>query len=402
MQKKVLEVYQINQYIKHLIEEDIILHQVFVQGEISNLKYQNHAYFTLKDDHSAISCVMFASHARQQKQKLENGMKVMLFGRVGVYEKTGQYQLYVELVQPQGRGVMHLAFEQLKQKLDDEGLFDAEHKKPLPPNPQRIGLVTSATGAVVQDMIRVAKRRNPAVELVVVPTLVQGDSAPHAIADALYDLAIYGKVDMAILARGGGSREDLWAFNEEVVARAVFHFPLPLISAVGHETDVSITDFVADVRASTPSMAMEMALPDMLEQTRALHNHLRLLHGFMGGMLAQHKHQLSQLTHSPALRDFPQLVSQQTEQLQQLDTRLAQLVSQRLDHQKQRFTHLVALLESHSPLAIMARGYSTTYANGTLVKSVSTVTPTDILDIHLTDGVIHARVETVSQRTITP
>ncbi|MCL1995655.1 MAG: exodeoxyribonuclease VII large subunit [Defluviitaleaceae bacterium] len=361
--KKVLTVQQINSYIRQLFDEDVILSEVFVQGEISNFKSHTHLYFTLKDDFATISCVMFASHASSLAFKLKNGQKVILFGRIGVYEKTGNYQIYVELVQPVGLGALHLAFEQLKEKLNSEGLFDSEHKKSLPENPGIVALVTSPTGAVVQDMIRIAKRRSPATNLLVVPTIVQGDDAPEAIANALYDLAEYGRADIAILARGGGSTEDLWAFNEEIVARAIFRFPLPIISAIGHETDFTISDFVADLRASTPSAAIEIALSDKNAQSLVLSSTI----GTINNLTTAH------------LSDCRRKMTQSNDIINnKLDTLLAE--------NRQNLRFLASVVNNLSPLNILEKGYSVVYKRGEAIRTAKQLNYGDKITIKFKDG----------------
>lgn len=387
---KVLEVYQINSYIKQIFENDIILNEVFVQGEISNFKDKNHFYFTLKDDYSAINCVMFSSHTKYLNFKPENGMKVMVFGRISIYEKTGQYQIYTEIMQPAGLGALHLAFEQLKQKLNDEGLFDQEHKKKLPSNPQTIALITSTTGAVVQDMISIAKRRNPSINLLVVPTLVQGDNASSSISQSLYDLAEYGQIDIAILARGGGSSEDLSAFNHESVARAIFHFPLPIISAIGHETDFTISDFVADLRASTPSSAIEVAIPDSTENMRFLNNKIKFLNNLMVIHLSTAQNNFSKIKNNPSFSNIDILIKNKRNYFESLTKTIDTNIETKVKKKQNKFAILITILDSNSPLKIMSKGYSTIYKNNKIVKTKNDLYPKDQIKINLIDGQVNA------------
>ena len=275
IEPKVFSVGQINRYIKNLLENDFILNSLLVQGEISNFKAHSsgHWYFTLKDAQGAIACVMFQQDAAQVPFLPENGMQVILYGHVSLYERTGQYQLYGEFLEPVGMGALQLAFEQMKEKLAAEGLFDADYKREIPENVGCIAVITSPTGAAVRDIIQIAKRRDPRVRLAIFPTLVQGEAAAADIVKSLKAANSWGKADVIILGRGGGSMEDLWAFNEESVARAIFASELPVISAVGHETDFTIADFVSDLRAPTPSAAAELAttrLADKKEDARAL------------------------------------------------------------------------------------------------------------------------------------
>ena len=390
--KKVFAVYQINNYIRQLIEDDVILSEVFIQGEVSNFKDNKHLYFTLKDDFAAINCVMFASATRSLKFKLENGMKVILFGRIGVYEKTGNYQIYVDLVEPIGVGALHLAFEQLKTKLDEEGLFDDYHKKTLPQNPRTVALITSPTGAVVQDMIRIAKRRSPSTNLIIIPTAVQGQDAPLQIAHALATVADYGKVDMAILARGGGSLEDLWAFNEEVVARAIFRFPIPIISAIGHETDVTIADFVADVRASTPSAAIEIALPNKQEQKEAILSKLQTITNIVNMRFLSNRHTITRLLAKPALKDPTYTIGLRRSMVSSVFKNLSTQFQINHIKEAQKFTLLTTSLKNLSPLNILEKGYAIVSKNSTAVNTKDELKKGDIVTIQLKDGDVSAEI----------
>lgn len=279
MKSHIYSVSQINRYIKNLIEKDIFLRDIFIEAEISNFKVHTsgHFYFTLKDEFAAINTVMYKSYSRDIKFLPENGMKVTVYGYISIYEKTGQYQLCVKIMEPTGKGALYAAFEQLKNKLEKEGLFDIGRKRRIPRFPRKIAVLTSPVGAAIRDIIRISERRNPNIKIIVVPVIVQGESAAKSICDGLSLINRYKDADVIILGRGGGSIEDLWCFNEESVARAVFKSKIPVISAVGHETDFTISDFVADFRASTPSAAAEIAVPslyDIRDNVYALYDEL--------------------------------------------------------------------------------------------------------------------------------
>lgn len=390
---KVLTVLQINNYIQQMFEEDFILNEIFIKGEISNFKNKGHLYFTLKDDFAAISCIMFSSNAKNLKFKLENGINVILFGRISVYEKTGVYQIYVELIQPEGLGELHLSFEQLKAKLDSEGIFDSYHKKQLPKNPSSIALITSPTGAVVQDMIQITKRRNPGVNLLVVPTLTQGEDAPQSIASALESLALYNNVDMAILARGGGSTEDLWAFNEEIVARAIFRFPIPIVSAIGHETDFTISDFVADVRASTPSSAIEISVPNLNEQILSLNSSIQSINALINMRILAENQKFYRLISRPPFLYPTENINKRRTLLFAFIKNLNNQLELNFTKQSQNIRLAISLLNTLSPLNILDKGYSIIYKDKKMVKSVNELNNGDKIIIKLKDGETKAEVK---------
>lgn len=395
MQKKILTVFQTNSYIKGLLEDDVILSDIFVQGEISNFKkhLSGHLYFTLKDNYASINCVMFKGETYSLKFKPENGMKVIVYGRVSLYEKTGNYQIYITLVEPEGKGALYAKFEQLKKKLHDEGFFDMKNKKVLPNNPNVIALVTSATGAVVQDMIRIAKRRNPSVSLVVVPTLVQGKEAITSIVNSIEMVNIWGKADIIIVGRGGGSTEELWAFNEEEVAKAIFYSNIPVISAVGHETDFTIADFVADVRASTPSAAIEICLPDIKNTLEILYTQINKLNILMENKIELNKNTFLQLISRRIFVEPDGNIYNNEIYLSTLKKELVKEMNNILRKEYERYKFLFTNLNNLSPLNILEKGYSIIYKNGKLVKSINEINISDNIEIRLKDGLVRLKIQ---------
>lgn len=417
-----LTVSQLNTYIKSVFDQDYRLRNILVSGEISNFTEarSGHLYMTLKDDKSALKAVMFRGSAMRLKFRPENGMKVIAFGSVSVYEAGGQYQMYLSDLQPDGLGSLNLAFEQLKEKLAKEGLFDPARKKPLPVYPKRIGVVTSPTAAAFQDICNVLRRRWPMAEVVLSPTLVQGLEAPAQIARALQLLDGAG-VDVIIAARGGGSMEDLWAFNDETVARTVAACVTPVVSGVGHETDFTIIDFVSDLRAPTPSAAAELCTPDWFDESDrilACTNHMR---STLQNRLNSERTRLQNLETSNVLRSFDSLVNEKRLKIDQLTDRMARNVAEqvrregmrldratiRLDHgmtdrvhaERSRLSKAAAKMEAFDPFAVLARGYSIAETDeGKLVKTVGDVQPNDKLHVRVSDGTVHAVVETVESK----
>lgn len=389
----VLSVSQINRYIREVISKDLILSNLWVKGEISNYKphYSGHMYFTVKDENSLLKCVMFRAQASKLKFVPENGMKVIIRGYVSVFERDGQYQLYADEMQPDGMGNLHLAFEQLKRKLQEEGLFEQKYKKKLPYLPSRIGVVTSPTGAVIRDIINIVNRRFKNIELKIYAVPVQGELASSNIAKAIRKLNEKKFVDVIIVARGGGSLEELWAFNEEVVARSIFESEIPVISAVGHETDYTICDFVADVRAPTPSAAAELVVPEknMLEGTLANLNS-RLKNALVKN-LAQKADKYKQLANSTAFRQPFNRVYQDRMRLEVLEKYLLKGMRAKKERVDSRLCLLAGKLDALSPLTILSRGYSVVKneTSGKLLKSVSGVKIDDILEITVRDGKIN-------------
>ncbi|MBE6736061.1 MAG: exodeoxyribonuclease VII large subunit [Ruminococcaceae bacterium] len=419
---QMLTVSQLNTYIKSVFDQDYRLRNILVTGEISNFTEarSGHLYMTLKDDKSALKAVMFRGSAVRLKFRPENGMKVIAFGSVSIYEAGGQYQMYLSDLQPDGLGSLNLAFEQLKEKLANEGLFDPARKKPLPVYPKRIGVVTSPTAAAFQDICNVLRRRWPMAEVVLSPTLVQGADAPAQIASALKLLDRAG-VDVIIAARGGGSMEDLWAFNDEAVARTVAACETPIVSGVGHETDFTIIDFVSDLRAPTPSAAAELCTPDWFEESDrvlAFGNHMRSL---LQNRLNGERTRLQNLETSNVLRSFDSLVNEKRLKIDQLTERMGRYVAEqtrregmrldraaiRLDHamtdrvnaERSRLSKAAAKMEAFDPFAVLARGYSIAETDeGKLVKTVGDVRKNDKLIVRVSDGTIHAVVESTESK----
>ena len=360
MPDAVFTVTRLNSYIRNLIENDVLLESLLVQGELSNFKnhISGHWYFTLKDENAAINCVMFRSAASGVPFMPQNGLKVIVSGHVSLYEKTGVYQIYADQMTPLGKGSLALAFEQLKAKLSAEGLFEAAHKRPIPPYPRCIAVITSPVGAAVRDIVQIAHRRNPKVDIVIVSALVQGNEAAASIASAFRSINSWGKADLIILARGGGSMEDLWPFNEEATARAVYASNIPVISAIGHETDFTISDFIADMRAPTPSAAAELAVPlyAQLEHTlRALHSALnraaiRYLDSAQTYLYKQIKRNLS----SRMLKS----VSDRTIELEHLSDLLEKAANARITEIKRRLASDSERLNNLSPINVLSRGYA--------------------------------------------
>ena len=395
-----VSVTQLTQYIKLLLDRDEILSQVCVRGELSNYKAHSsgHQYFTLKDEGAVISCVMFRSDAMRMRFRPESGMKVILYGRVSLFPKSGQYQIYVTAMQPDGVGALAVAFEQLKTRLHEEGLFDAAHKKPLPSYPRRIALVTSPTGAAVRDMIRILGRRWPMAEVLVCPVRVQGEGAAEEVAAMLSYVDRHRLADVIITGRGGGSLEDLWAFNEECVARAIWQCQTPVISAVGHEPDVTISDFVADLRAATPSNAAELAVPD----GDTLQGFLRQLKLRMEQAESQRishlRQRLERLAKSRVMTRPEAYLQQQELHLEMLRQRLEHAGQVTLQKNTQRFRQAAAKLDALSPLKVLGRGYAMATLDEQVVRSVKQLSPGETIAVSFSDGTAQCRVETLQRR----
>ncbi len=396
---EIYSVSEITHSIKLLLEENIA--PLWIEGEVSNFKahYSGHYYFTLKDSGAQISAVMWRSRASQMHFRLEDGMKVQAFGSIRLYEKSGRYQIDIMRMQPAGVGKLQLAFEQLKQKLKDEGLFDAEHKKPLPPFPSRIGIVTSSTGAAIRDILNVLKRRAPHLEIIVKPAKVQGEGAAEEIAAAVELFNRWGEVDVLIVGRGGGSLEDLWAFNEEITARAVYNSKIPVISAVGHEIDFSITDFTADLRAATPSAAAELAVPDYTEiRGQVLYLKERLSRN-LENYIRQLKTAVASLANSYGLRRIEDRIRQLALQVDDLDTKLAQAGFFQLNQRKNVVTQLEKRLDGLNPKQVLKRGYSITYKNGVVLKDADALRMMDVLETEVAHGRFSSSVIKINKDT---
>ena len=392
MLKSALTVRQLNLYVRSLIEGDARLSNVLVSGELSNFKNHyasGHLYFTLKDREASIRCVMFRSFAERIKFKPLDGLKVVLRGRVSIYEKDGQYQFYAEEMLPEGVGDIALGFEQVKAKLEAEGLFDQSTKRPLPKFPKRIAVVTSDTGAAVKDIMNILSRRWSLAEIVLCSVAVQGEQAVPEMLSALDRLYSLAGIDVIIIGRGGGSAEDLWAFNSEQLARKIYESPVPVISAVGHETDFTICDFVADLRAPTPSAAAELAVPDINEISSKLNRYENSLKSFLENKYQFSFARLEALLNAFCMKnptDF--IVGRSYERLDRLTDKLSQAANRTLDSADRSFVSLTARLDALSPLKVLSRGYAAVSKDNGTVNSVTQAQKGDILDVSLTDGTL--------------
>lgn len=400
MEVKVYSVEQINRYIRNLLENDFILNSFWVKGEISNFKAHSsgHLYFTLKDAFASIQCVMFEGAAQLLPFLPENGLSVAVCGYVSVYEKTGQYQLYAELIEPLGIGSLTLAFEQLKEKLAVEGLFDAEYKREICPYPKCVAVVTSPTGAAVRDVIRIIKRRNHTVKIVVVPVLVQGEYAPDSIVEGIKLVNQWGKADTLIVGRGGGSLEDLWAFNEEKVARAIFASEIPVISAVGHETDFTIADFVADLRASTPSAAAELSVKNLEDMTEQFQSVVSRLEYAVTNQMIQWKKRLEFILQAKVLQQPLIQIQKQDSYIKQLQKQLEKQVYYILEKKQQKYNALKQQLDVVSPLKVLQRGYLLAKnEKGATLTTVKSIQKGENITLYFQDGTARA---TIIERSI--
>ena len=392
---QVYEVSQVNEYLRQRFEEDEFLSGVFIRGEISNYKLypSGHHYFTLKDASSAMRCVMFRGNAFRLRFRPENGMKVIAFGRISVFPRDGAYQLYCTEMTPDGVGDLHVAFEQLKAKLQAEGLFAQDRKKPLPRFPHRIAIITSAAGAALHDMLRILRKRYPLTEVVLLAVRVQGAEAPLEIAAALRYANRYRVADLVITGRGGGSIEDLWAFNDERVARAIAESEIPVISAVGHEPDFTISDFVADLRAATPSNAAELAVPDQTELRQELAAKQTLLLTLMQKRLKAERQHVAALAGSRSLRDPMNYLNDRRMLTDYLQRRLNAAAQREVSASRERFVRLTAKLDAMSPLKVLGRGYSFARdERGSIVRSVHQLTVGETLRLEFADGCAHAQI----------
>lgn len=396
MEQHIFGVAEVNQLVKHLLDGEPMLSSICVRGELSNYKMypSGHHYFTLKDAEGALRCVMFKGAASKLRFRPENGMAVVASGRITVFPRDGAYQLYCNTLSPLGAGDLAVAFEQLKAKLQAEGLFDPAHKKPLPAYPQRIAVVTSAAGAAVHDMIRILRRRYPLAKVILLPVRVQGVEAPPEIAGAIRYADRWHIGDVIITGRGGGSMEDLWAFNDERVARAIYDCQTPIISAVGHEPDVTIADFVADARASTPSNAAEIAVPDRMDLTRQLRDMQVRLEQSQIARLESLRQRLEKLADQRCLRDHGAYIQDKRMALVHLQQRLGDLASTQTARKRQRFSALAASLDALSPLAVLGRGYAVARnGQGTILKSWRDVTAGEIVTVTLGEGGFSAQIQ---------
>lgn len=397
----VLSVSQLNRYIKMNFDADENLANIFISGEISNFTNHyrtGHLYFTLKDDSAAVRAVMFNSSAKRLKFMPEDGMKVIARGRVGVYEASGQYQLYVDDMQPDGVGALNLAYEQLKEKLQKEGLFSELHKKPLPPYPEKVGVITSPTGAAVRDIINVLGRRFPYAEIVFCPVLVQGEGAHLQLTDAVNLFNSERAADVIIIGRGGGSIEDLWEFNDEGLARAVYNSEIPVISAVGHETDFTICDFAADMRAPTPSAAAELAVPDANELQYALSALKNRMFLNVSSGIADRRSRLEYLTSKGALKSPDEMLSNRS---QRLDTAFSKMLSSyenRIGGKKVEFISAATALSKLDPMSVLMRGFAfVSDKSGKNVYSSQALAKGDKINVRFHDGSAVCEVKEITQ-----
>ena len=400
MAQEVLSITQINEYIRSRMDADPLLTQVAVRGEISNYKMypSGHHYFTLKDEGGALKCVMFKGNAFRLRFRPENGMKIIAMGRITVYPRDGAYQLYCTAMTVDGVGDLHAAFEQLKAKLAAQGLFDPAHKKPIPRYPGKIGIVTSSAGAALHDMLRILRKRYPLTQVFLLPVRVQGVEAPGEICAAIRYANHYQLADLLIVGRGGGSIEDLWAFNDEGVAHAIFESRIPIISAVGHEPDVTISDYVADLRAATPSNAAELAVPDQDALRQALDAQSAAMSAALSRQLKAARKHLNVLAASPALCSPTGYLERRRKDLTILSERFGSAQMRLVDRKKQTYIALTAKLDAMSPLKVLTRGYSMARKeDGTVIRSACQVVNGDTIKISLSDGCVTAAVTDVKE-----
>lgn len=397
----VLSVSQLNRYIKMNFDADENLANIFISGEISNFTNHyrtGHLYFTLKDDSAAVRAVMFNSSAKRLKFMPEDGMKVIARGRVSVYEASGQYQLYVDDMQPDGVGALNLAYEQLKEKLQKEGLFSELHKKPLPPYPEKVGVITSPTGAAVRDIINVLGRRFPYAEIVFCPVLVQGDGAHLQLTDAVNLFNSERAADVIIIGRGGGSIEDLWEFNDEGLARAVYNSEIPVISAVGHETDFTICDFVADMRAPTPSAAAELAVPDANELQYALSALKNRMFLNISSGIADRRSRLEYLTSKGALKSPDEMLSNRSQRLDTAFSKMLLSYENRIGGKKVEFISAATALSKLDPMSVLMRGFAfVSDKSGKNVYSSQALAKGDKINVRFHDGSAVCEVKEITQ-----
>ena len=395
MAQNVLSITQLNEYIRGRMDSDPLLAQVAVRGEISNYKQypSGHHYFTLKDEGSALRCVMFKGNAMRLRFRPENGMKIIAMGKVSVYPRDGAYQLYCTAMTMDGVGDLYAAFEQLKKKLAAQGLFDPAHKKPLPRYPGTIGIITSSAGAAVHDMLRILRKRYPLSRVRLLPVRVQGAEAPGEIAAAIGYANHYHLADLLIVGRGGGSIEDLWAFNDEQVAYAIYHSEIPVISAVGHEPDVTISDYVADLRAATPSNAAELAVPDQDALRQSLDAMSNAMASSLNRQVKAARQHLMVLSASKALQGPTGYLEQRNQSVELLKNRLVAAQNQNITRAKQHYIAQISKLEAMSPLKVLTRGYSMVQTErGEVVRSVSQVSLGERIRVRLSDGTLSATV----------
>lgn len=400
MSRQILTITQINEYIRSIIDTDAMLSGVVVKGEISNYKVypSGHHYFTLKDEGASLKCVMFRGNAMKLRFRPDNGMQVLAMGKISVYPRDGAYQLYCTGLILDGVGDLYVAFEQLKSKLSALGLFDPAHKKPIPKFPKTIGIVTSSAGAAVHDILRILNKRYPVARVRLLPVRVQGVEAPGEIAAAIAYANRYQLADVLIVGRGGGSIEDLWAFNDEKVAYAIYNSQIPIISAVGHEPDVTISDYVADLRAATPSNAAELAVPDQQALRMQMDSILTSATSVLQRQLKSYQQHLQVLSNSPALQSPFGYFEQRKKSLDLLQNRLLYAQNQIIHSHNKLFVTNTSKLDALSPLKVLTRGYAVVQSRqGSIVRSVKQIVPEDNIHIKFNDGSVSASVTCVEE-----
>ncbi len=392
-EEKILSVSEINRIVKDIIEESIP--PVWVVGEISNYKahVSGHIYFSLKDENAQISCIMFKSYAKNMPANMGNGIKVRVFGEIGVYERGGVYQIYVKEVREEGKGELQIAFEKMKRKLFDEGLFAEEHKLPVPQFPMKIGVITAVQAAALRDILNVFSRRAPFIKIILRRAQVQGDQAKYDIVKAIEDFNDYGEVDVIILARGGGSIEDLWAFNEEIVARAIYKSKIPIITGVGHEIDFTIADFVADLRAPTPSAAAEVAIKSKTEIENELFNYKKIIGNSFTGILNNYNGKLSFFKESYALRKFVDIIRQRRIDLDRYGDLIRKSVLRLLNNRSKELLYLSKRVENNNYKNILKKGFVIARRDGNVIKLRRDVNLYDRLILEFYDGKIRGIVD---------
>lgn len=394
---KIFTVKEINNYIKSIFDHDAILSNVFIKGEISNFKLHSsgHAYFTLKDNDSKMKCVMFKGSASKLKFMPEDGMAVVVQGYLSVYERDGQYQLYVEDMIPEGVGALYKAYEQLKTKLSGLGYFDEVNKKPLPYLPKTVGIVTSGTGAAVRDIISIIRRRNPLVNIILYPVQVQGEVASKEIVQGIEFFNQKQNVDVIIVGRGGGSIEELWAFNEEVTAHAIFNSVIPIVSAVGHETDFTIADFVADLRAATPSAAAELVVPDKHALVSRLNQSMYMLNNYMNKYLQEKRYKIEYISKGNAFRQIEQKIHSLMQTVDICSKSMNYSILQILNSNKTRLITNIEKLDILNPASVLLRGYSSTSRSGKIITSIKQLSIGEKIEVEFKDGSVSAEINNI-------
>lgn len=396
--KMAITVTDLNQYIKNKIADDEYLNNVLVKGEISNFKnhYTGHLYFTLKDENCLIKCIMFKSYAQKLNFMPKDGMKVLILGSVSVFERDGVYQIYAKAMQEDGIGDLYTKYQELKTKLEKQGLFDKQNKMPIPKMPKVIGVLTSQTGSVIRDIINVSTRRNPNVVIRLLPVPVQGEGAAEKIASGIELMNRKRLADVLILARGGGSLEDLWPFNEEIVANSIYNSEIPIISAVGHETDFTIADFVADLRAPTPSAAAELAVPDVYEVKQKINTYQNRLRLSLNKKVELMKLKFEKCMNSYVFKEPTRKIQESYLQIDSIVKLIDNIMKTRLEKEKSQFVKVLSSLDALSPLKTLTRGYSIVEKEGNIVRKKEELKQDDDIVIRLSDGKITAKVQNLN------